>query len=52
MPNPATRLGITPLSFSVGLNQIAAGQYRCQVTVIDPSTTKATFWSAPIVVSQ
>lgn len=51
-PTPGTRLGVTPLSFTVGLNQLAAGQYRCQVTVLDPSTAKASFWSAPIVIAQ
>ncbi|KAA6462003.1 VWA domain-containing protein [Acidobacteria bacterium AB60] len=51
-PNAASRLGIAPLSFDLALNQIAAGQYDCQVTVLDPMTQKANFWRAPIVVSQ
>src|SRR5947209_1745826 len=32
-PNAASRLGITPLNFNLGLSQLAAGQYECQVTV-------------------
>ncbi len=51
-PNAASRLGVTPLSFNVGLNQLAAGQYDCQVTILDSATQKANFWRAPIVISQ
>jgi VWFA-related protein len=51
-PNAASRLGVTTLSFDVGLSQLAAGQYDCQVTVIDSATQKANFWRAPIVISQ
>ena len=45
-----SRLGTVPLSFSIGLNQLPAGQYDCQVTVLDPTATKGTFWQAPIMV--
>src|SRR5271163_232898 len=31
MPGSTSRLGTTPLSFSIGLNQLPAGQYDCQV---------------------
>ena len=51
-PNTATRLGITPLSFDFAIQQLAAGQYDCQVTVLDPATSKAAFWRAPIVIAQ
>jgi VWFA-related protein len=51
-PSANSRLGITPLSFDVGLNQLAAGQYDCQITVLDPATQKANFWRAPIVIAQ
>jgi len=51
-PNGATRLGVTPLSFDFGIHQLAAGQYDCQVTVLDPATSKASFWRAPIVITQ
>ena len=49
-PNPATRLGVTQLSFDFGLQQLPPGQYDCQITVLDPATSKAAFWRAPIVV--
>jgi VWFA-related protein len=50
-PNAATRLGITPLTFDLGLSKLAPGSYDCQVTVLDPVTAKATFWRAPIVIA-
>jgi VWFA-related protein len=50
IPNPASRLGTMPLSFSLGVSQLPPGQYDCQVTVIDPTTQKSSFWRAPIVI--
>ena len=38
-----------PLSFSVALGKLPAGEYDCQVTVLDPAGQRGTFWSAPIV---
>ena len=51
-PNPNTRLQIAPLNFSVDLSQLKPGQYDCQVTVLDPTGGKATFWQAPITLIQ
>lgn len=48
-PIPGSRLGVTPLNFTVDLNQLAAGKYDCQVTVLDPSGGKGAFWQAPIM---
>ena len=48
-PNAASRLGTMPISFNLGVNGLPAGEYDCQVTVLDPSTGKATFWRAPIL---
>ena len=45
----ASRLGTMPLTFSLGVNGLAPGEYECQVTILDPSTRKANFWRAPIV---
>ena len=39
-----------PLRFSVPLEGLAVGRYDCQVTVLEPGATKATFWRAPIVI--
>jgi VWFA-related protein len=44
-----SRLKTVPLSFSIALNQLPAGHYTCQVTVLDPTGQKATFWRAPVV---
>jgi hypothetical protein len=48
-PNPASRLGITPLNFSIALDRLPLGSYDCQVTVLDPSSQKTSFWRAPIL---
>jgi VWFA-related protein len=48
-PIAASRLGTTPMSFSLGVNGLPSGQYDCQVTVLDPSSGKASFWRAPIM---
>jgi VWFA-related protein len=49
VPQSGSRLGLTPLSFNVDSHGLAPGEYTCQVTVLDPSTAKATFWRAPIM---
>ncbi|MFZ1944862.1 MAG: VWA domain-containing protein, partial [Acidobacteriaceae bacterium] len=49
MPEAGSRLGITPLSFHVGLGKLAPGEYRCQVSVLDPAGHRAAFWQAPIM---
>jgi VWFA-related protein len=49
-PASTSRLGTVPLSFNIGLNQLPAGQYDCQVTVLDPAGMKGTFWQAQIMV--
>jgi hypothetical protein len=41
-----------PMSFSLGVNGLAPGEYDCQVTILDPATQKASFWRAPIVLVQ
>jgi len=49
VPDPASRLGTMPLSFDLDVDNLPRGQYDCQVTVLDPSTQKAAFWRAPIL---
>ena len=39
-----------PLRLSLPLENVAAGRYDCQVTVLDPTGQKAAFWRAPVVV--
>ncbi len=43
------RLKTMPLKFSIPLNQLAAGEYDCQITVLNPDGQKAAFWRAPVV---
>ena len=49
-PQSSARLKPVPLSFSVDLNTLAPGQYDCQVSVLDPTSGKSSFWRAPIEV--
>lgn len=45
----ANRLKTMPMKFSLALGQLAVGEYQCQVTVIDPTSQKAAFWRAPVM---
>jgi VWFA-related protein len=47
---PESRLGTTPISFSIKLDGIALGRYDCQVTILDPTEDKVAFWVSPIIV--
>jgi VWFA-related protein len=49
VPSTVSRLGTMPLNFTFGVDHLSPGEYDCQVTVLDPSTLKATFWRAPIL---
>ncbi len=44
-----SRLGIVPLSFRIGLSDLAPGEYQCQVSVLDPSGHRVAFWVNPIM---
>jgi len=46
---PATRLGVVPLSFHIGLATLNPGRYQCQVTVLDPAGHRAAFWQGSIL---
>jgi VWFA-related protein len=39
-----------PLRFSIPLESLAPGKYECQVTVLDPTSQKASFWQAPVAI--
>ena len=43
------RLKTMPLKFTMALNKLPTGRYTCQVTVIDPTGQKASFWQAPVM---
>ena len=50
VPSAAGRLGTMAFNFSVGIDQLAAGNYDCQITILDPTAQKATFWRAPVLI--
>ncbi|MGD0094902.1 MAG: VWA domain-containing protein [Terracidiphilus sp.] len=52
VPNSASRLGTTNLSFELRTDDLPRGTYDCQLTVVDPSSQKAAFWRAPILLVQ
>ena len=39
-----------PLRFGVPLEQLTPGRYDCQISVLEPGTSKASFWRAPIAI--
>jgi hypothetical protein len=47
-----TKLDVASLNFTVDLNQLPVGRYDCQVTVIDPTGQKSSYWQAPIMLVQ
>ena len=48
----SNRLRTMPLRFSLSLGKLPPGEYKCQVTVVDPSGQKAAFWQAPMMLVQ
>ena len=43
------RLRTTPLHFHIALHELPPGRYDCQVTVLDPTAQKSTFWRTPVM---
>jgi VWFA-related protein len=43
------RLKTVPVSFSISLGNLPPGEYNCQITVLDPTSQKAAFWQAPVM---
>ena len=43
------RVRTMPLEFTIALNSLPPGKYDCQVTVLNPTSQKAAFWQAPVV---
>jgi len=48
VPSLTNRLGTMSLNFDLGVDELPRGSYDCQVTVVDPSTQKATYWRTSI----
>ena len=49
MPEAGSRLGVTPFSFHLSLGSLAAGQYECQISVLDPAGKRVAFWVNPVM---
>jgi VWFA-related protein len=43
------KTGAVPVRFTIPPGSVQPGDYECQVTVLDPTTGRAAFWRAPIV---
>jgi hypothetical protein len=51
-PGATARLTVVPLTFDIGLSPLAPGVYDCQVTILDPTDGKATFWRGSLKLLQ
>lgn len=49
MPEPTTRLGVTPFTFQLSLGKLKPGPYQFQVTVLDPAGRRAAFWQGSVM---
>lgn len=49
-PEGTVKLKSAPLSFGVNLGDLSPGEYDCQISILDPTKDKSTFWRAPIIV--
>jgi VWFA-related protein len=43
------RLKTMPVKFGLSLNKLPPGEYKCQVTILNPAAQKAAFWQAPVM---
>jgi hypothetical protein len=41
-----------PVKFNFALEKLPPGEYQVQVTVLDPKSSKASFWRAPVMLVQ
>jgi len=46
----SNRLNTIPLRFRFALEKLTPGEYTCQMTVLNPSGQKASFWLAPVMI--
>lgn len=47
-PPSTERLAPVPFSFTVPLEKLSAGEYECQISILDPTESKSTFWRSPV----
>jgi hypothetical protein len=40
-----------PISLTIPAGSLPRGDYKCQITVLDPEARRAAFWRAPMMVT-
>jgi hypothetical protein len=48
----ANRLNTMPIKLSIPIDKLATGEYRLQVTVLDPNAQAAAFWQTSVMLVQ
>jgi hypothetical protein len=48
MPVAGSHLGMVPMSLAIDISHLPPGDYNCQMTILDPTAGKATYWQVPI----
>jgi VWFA-related protein len=46
----ANRLNTMPIKFAFPLDKLATGEYRLQLSVLNPDSQKAAFWQTPVMI--
>ncbi len=49
MHDASYKLSTVPVNIDIPLDRLPAGEYRCQLSIIDPASGTATFWQARIL---
>ncbi len=47
-PAGTERLAPVPFSFTLPLDRLSPGEYECQITLLDPTDNKSTFWRTAV----
>ncbi len=50
-PTVSNRLEPASFNFSINLDQLPPGEYNCQVTILDPTAQKSTFWQGQLMLT-
>ena len=48
MPSLVGKLVVVPMNFDIDLRRLVPGEYEIQITIIDPTNKRITFWRTPI----
>lgn len=50
-PQPSQRLMSVPITFDIDLSRLTPGEYDCQISVLNPTSGKSSYWRAPILIN-